>query len=85
MMWNDGAECFGGGFPLMMFGGIFMFVFWGLVIWLIVVAIRKLSSKDKSSQTDNAIELLRQRYSRGEIETEEYRQRLQELTDTDKI
>ena len=84
-MWNDSAECFGGGFPMMMFGGILMFVFWGLVIWLIVVAIRKLSSKDKSSQTDNAIELLRERYSRGEIETEEYRQRLQELTDTGKI
>jgi len=84
MMWNDGADCFGGGFP-MMFGGVFMFIFWGLVIWLIVVAIRKLSSKDKPSEADNAVELLRQRYSRGEIDTEEYRQRLQELTDTDKI
>lgn len=84
-MWNNGAECLGGGFPMMMFGGIFMLIFWGLVIWLIVLAIRKLSSGDKSSQTVNAVEVLRQRYSRGEIDTEDYRQRLHELTDTDKI
>ncbi|RBP05351.1 putative membrane protein [Rossellomorea aquimaris] len=70
---------------MMMFGGIFMLIFWGLVIWLIVLAIRKLSSGDKSSQTVNAVEVLRQRYSRGEIDTEDYRQRLHELTDTDKI
>ncbi len=68
-----------------MFGGFFMLLFWGLVIWFIIDAIRKLSSGNKSSQTDNAVELLRKRYSRGEIDTEEYRQRLQELKDTDKI
>ncbi|MDC3411972.1 SHOCT domain-containing protein [Aquibacillus sp. 3ASR75-11] len=81
MMWNNGTECLGGGFPMMMVGGIFMLVFWGLVIWLIVLAIQKLSSenKDKSNQTDKAVEILRQRYSRGEIDTEEYRQRLHEL------
>ena len=85
MMWNNGTECLGGGFPMMMFGGIFMLVFWGLVIWLIVLAIQKLSSGGKSSQTDNAVNVLRQRYSRGEIDTEEYRQRLHELTDSNKI
>ena len=61
------------------------YYFGGLVIWLIIVAIRKLSSANKASQTDNAVELLRKRYSRGEIDTEEYRQRLQELKDIDKI
>ncbi|WP_407270655.1 SHOCT domain-containing protein [Radiobacillus sp. PE A8.2] len=85
MMWNNGTECLGGGFPMMMFGGVFMLVFWGLVIWLIVLAIQKLSQGGKSSQIDNAVNILRQRYSRGEIETDEYRQRLHELMDTDKI
>jgi putative membrane protein len=80
MMWNNGTECLGGGFPMMMFGGIFMLVFWGLVIWLIVLAIRKLSPGGKSSQTDKAVDLLKQRYSKGEISTEEYRERLHELT-----
>jgi putative membrane protein len=86
MMWNNGTECLGGGFPMMMAGGIFMLVFWGLVIWLIVLAIRKLSTGgstgDKSIQTDKAVDVLRQRYSRGEISTEEYRERLHELTET---
>ena len=85
MMTNYGGDWFsGGGFP-MMIGGFFMLLFWALVIWFIIVTIRKLSSGNKSSQTDNAVELLRKRYSRGEIDTEEYRQRLQELKDTDKI
>lgn len=84
-MWNNGTECLGGGFPMMMFGGIFMLAFWGLVIWLIILAIRKLSPVSKSIQIDNAVNILRQRYSRGEIDTEEYRHRLQELTETNKI
>jgi putative membrane protein len=82
MMWNSGTECLGGGLPMMMFGGVFMIVFWGLIIWLIVLAIQKLSPGDKSSKTDKAVDILRQRYSQGEIDTEEYRQRLHELTDT---
>ncbi|MDC3415158.1 SHOCT domain-containing protein [Terrihalobacillus insolitus] len=88
MMWNNGTEIFGGVFPMMMVGGIFMIVFWGLVIWLIILAIQRLSAgnNNKSSQTDDkAVEVLRQRYSRGEIDTEEYRQRLHELTNSDKI
>ncbi|MBP2256876.1 SHOCT domain-containing protein [Virgibacillus alimentarius] len=48
-----------------------MLVFWGLIIWLIVLIIRKLSSRNKSSQTDKAVEVLRQRYSQREIDTEE--------------
>ncbi|WP_229683018.1 SHOCT domain-containing protein [Virgibacillus oceani] len=66
---------------MMMFGGIFMLVFWGLIICLIIYAIRKWSPNNKLDQIDNAVDVLRQRYSRGEISTEEYRERLQELTD----
>lgn len=82
-MWNNGAECLGGGFPMMMFGGIFMLVFWGLVIWLIVYSIRKWSPNDKTTHSDKAVDLLRQRFSRGEISTEEYRERLHELTENE--
>lgn len=84
MMWNNGANCFGGGFPIMMIGGIMMILFCGLLIWLLFYAIRKWSSNDKVSNSANAVDLLRQRYSRGEINTEEYRERLKELTDTAK-
>ncbi len=81
-MWNNGANCFGGGFPMMMGGWLMMILFWGLVIWLILYAIRKWSPNHKENH--NAVDLLRQRYSRGEIDTEEYRERLKELTNTTK-
>lgn len=71
-------------FSMMMFGGIFMLVFWGLVIWFIILAIRKLSQSNHSNQSDHAIDILRQRYSKGEIDKEEYRQRLNELKDTNR-
>lgn len=86
MMWNNGTGCLGGGFPMMIGGGLFMLLFWGLVIWLIIYAVRKWSPNHKTSDTDKAVDLLRQRYSRGEISTEEYRERLHELTnETNKI
>ncbi|WP_170006064.1 SHOCT domain-containing protein [Bacillus fonticola] len=82
MMWNNGADCLGGGFPMMFGGGLLMLLFWGLIIWLVIYAIRKWSPTDRSNSSDKAVEILKQRYSRGEIDTEEYRQRLRELTDT---
>jgi len=81
-MWNNGANCFGGGFPMMMGGGLMMILFWGLFIWFIFYAIRKGSLNDKTYHAENAVNLLKQRYSRGEINTVEYRERLKELTDT---
>lgn len=81
-MMGNGYGCFGSGFPMMMGGGMWMMIlFWGLIIWLIIYAIRKWSPNDKSNQTDKAIDILRERYSMGEISKEEFRERLEELTD----
>lgn len=74
MMWSNGTGCFGGGLPMM----IGMLLFWGLVIGLIVYVVRK-SSTTGSNGHHNAVNLLKNRYSMGEISTEEYRERLQEL------
>ncbi|WP_229683017.1 SHOCT domain-containing protein [Virgibacillus oceani] len=73
--------CDGMGWPMMIGGGVFMLLFWGLIIWLVIYLIRKLSRNNTTNNPDKAVELLRQRYSRGEISTEEYRERLYELTD----
>ncbi|MDY0410234.1 SHOCT domain-containing protein [Virgibacillus soli] len=80
MMWHHGGN-WDGFFPMMFGGGIMMIVFWGLVIWLIVYLVRR-SSNEKPYPKDQAIDILRQRYSRGEISTEEYRERLAELKDS---
>ncbi|MFS0645621.1 SHOCT domain-containing protein [Siminovitchia sp. 179-K 8D1 HS] len=83
MMWQNGGH-WGNYFPMMMGGGIMMLIFWGLVIWLVIYAIRKLSPNEKSNHADSAVDILRQRYAKGEISVEEYRERLKELMDTAK-
>ena len=55
-------------------GGIFMIVIVGLIIWLIVRTVRPEPTTQPSS-TPRAIEVLADRYARGEIDGEEYRSR----------
>jgi putative membrane protein len=69
--WHYGMM--GGGWGIfMMF--IFMILFWGLIIGGIILLIRfilpSFSSGAKSSQ--DALEILKQRYARGEIGKEEF-------------
>ena len=60
---------------------IFMILFWGLVIWGIVALVRGLSGSrgSDSSTTDSALELLKRRYARGEINKEEYEEKKKDL------
>jgi uncharacterized membrane protein len=50
-----------------------MLLFWGAVIFGIVLLIRWLIDQDKPSQSDAALAILRQRYAKGEINKEEVR------------
>ena len=58
---------------------LFMLVFWGLVFVAIVVAIRWLAQQGKGSRSDSALEILRERYARGEIDREEFLARKRDL------
>jgi putative membrane protein len=58
---------------------LFMLVFWGLVVAGIVVAIRWLVQQGKGSRSDAALEILRERYARGEIDREEFLARKRDL------
>jgi len=57
----------------------FMLVFWGLVIVGVVLGIRWLISQGKEPRSDSALEILRQRYARGEINKEEFEARKRDL------
>jgi putative membrane protein len=70
MMW-------GGGYGI--FGGLTMLVFWGLVIGLIVLAIRGFSGRAGTGSATNATDILRGRFARGEIDDEEYERRKAKL------
>jgi putative membrane protein len=65
------------------FGSIFMVLFWGAVIVALVLAIRWLwvssAGAHKSESKDSALEILRQRYARGEIGKEEFEEKKRDL------
>ena len=62
------------------FGMMFMMVlFWGLIIVGVVLVIRWLVGQGKETRTDSALEILRQRYARGEINKEEFEAKKKDL------
>lgn len=65
-------------------GWIFMLFFWGLVIVALIFLIRWLASPGRSRLSsekppDSALEILRQRYAKGEIDKEEFDQKKRDL------
>lgn len=64
------------GFGLL--GLIFQFAWWALIIWLFMAVIRHFTGSnnqpndDFSKTTDTALEILRQRYAKGEITKKEF-------------
>ena len=61
---------------------LFMLMFWALVIAGLILGIRWLAAQGASSRpaADPALEILRQRYARGEINKEEFESRKRDLS-----
>ncbi len=70
-----------GGFSWWWFMPIFMILFWGLMIWGIAALVRGLSGSrgSDSSRADSALEVLKKRYARGEINKEEYEEKKKDI------
>ena len=67
------------------FGLLFMIIFWILVVVLIVLLIRRLLSSSPTRisgpfQEDSALEILKKRYARGEIDKEEFEAKKKDLS-----
>jgi putative membrane protein len=78
MMYNWGSYSGWG----MGFGMVFMLLFWVLVILGIAALIRWLmtqSSPSRGSRDKSPLEIVKERYARGEINREEYEQKKQDL------
>lgn len=70
------------GFGFMWLMPIFWIAILGLIIWAIVAVVgRSGESRGQGSpKTDSALEILKQRYARGEISKEEYEQKKKDIT-----
>ncbi len=64
----------------MVFGGVWMVIFWGGLIALIVWGISKLTRHDNSVQKKYPLDIAKERYARGEISKEEFEQIKKELS-----
>lgn len=81
MGWGNQGYGMGG------FGGIVMLLFWGLVIVGVVLVIRYFTTGQvpgRSGSTpyevhSDPLQILRQRYAKGEIDTKEYEERKKTL------
>ena len=69
-MWDWGA---GMGW-WMGFGVIWMILFWGVIIALIVWAVKRFTGSPDSNRNNEALDIARERYARGDISKEEFEQ-----------
>ena len=65
-------------------GIVHMLLFWGLIILAIVALVKWLSGKSPSPSAERlrertALEILQERYARGEIDRQEYEQKRTDL------
>lgn len=71
-----------GGFG-MGIGWLFMFLFWGLIFVAAVLAVRWLWAEGRSvpriESGDSALDILKRRYARGEIDREEFEAKKRDL------
>ena len=60
-------------------GGIMMLLFWALFIIFIVWVVKQIGSKNLKSDT-NALNILKERYAKGEIDKKEFEEKKKDLS-----
>jgi len=92
MMWMmssaSSPQAEGGGYTMMgygwngfnAFGWVFMIVFWVLLILVVVALIRYISKSGTSKEGQTPLDILKERYARGEINKKEFEEMRKDLT-----
>lgn len=73
MMWNFGLG------PMGVFGGIFMLIFWGAGIVAVVYFIQWLIKSGPNQKNNSALDILKERYAKGEIDKKEFTSKKKDL------
>ncbi len=80
--WHRGWDW---GWGHMIFGSLMMVLFWGGIILLVVLAVRRLgagpANRTPSPPEKSAFDILNERFARGEIDKEEFEERKRLLSD----
>ncbi len=64
----------------MIFGWVWMVAFWGLIVWAVVTLVTRLSGDQRRPpETSGPLQILEERYARGEISHEEFEERRRNL------
>ena len=65
-------------------GMLFQLLFWLVIIFLIVWGVKQLAGRSHNSnqltRKDNALEILRERYAKGEIDKQEFETKKRDIT-----
>ena len=69
------AGCWSG----MAFGGVMMLFWFALLVGLIVLIVRWIGGTSRRSASRDALDTLKQRFARGEIDTAEFEERSHQL------
>ena len=72
-MWFDGRGWW------MVFGAIWMVLFWGVIIGLIVWGVSQVGGGGQRRDAESSLDIARRRYARGEITREEFEQLRKDL------
>ena len=77
--WYGPMDGWGAGFGIL--GMIMMILFWVLIAWAIVALVRYLFGSREDRERDNRpLEILKERYAKGEIDKKEFEERKKELS-----
>ncbi|MBU2608262.1 MAG: SHOCT domain-containing protein [Chloroflexi bacterium] len=69
-----------GGFGTMFFMPILWIAVVGLIVWAVVAAVRRPGESDSPTRlAESALEILKRRYARGEIDQKEYEEKKKDL------
>lgn len=78
----DWTSCWNGmgGWGMGFGGGLFMLIFWAVLIVGLVLVVRWAMDQSRSTGgSKSALDILRERYARGEIQKDEYEEKKREL------
>ena len=71
-----------GGWHMMGFGGVFMWLIIILVVGLVIYFLLRETGSEKEKTGDEAMEILKKRYARGEITKEEFEEMKKQLRES---